>query len=122
MKAFISALEGTQLFTAPTTLAWLGLAPWVEEFCWLAIAGKISMVDRLRRRGVTSANFSDICVMCQKKEELVNHLLLHCAVVANIWRHFIARCGIAWCFPESTIQETQSWLGGCSSVCGRTLW
>lgn len=100
---------GTQLSTAPAALACLGLAPpRVEAFCSLAIVGKISTVDKLRRRGLTPANFSDICVMCQKEEETINHLILHCEVVANIWSHFIARCGVAWCCPESIVHTAQS--------------
>ena len=80
------------------------------------------LTNKLRRRGLTSANFLDICVMCQKEEETINHLFLHCEFVANIWSHFIARCGVAWCCPESIVQAAQYWLGGCFGVCRRTLW
>lgn len=123
VKAFLSALEGNQLSRTPFASVWLGLVPLrVEIFCWLAVAWKITTVGKLRRRGMIVANFSNICVMCRKEEERINHFFLHCEVVASIWSHFIARCGIAWCCPKSIAEADQSWLGDCFGVRGRTLW
>lgn len=49
----------------------------VEAFCWLAVAVKVSTVDNLRRRGMTSINLFDICLKCGKEKESVNHLFLY---------------------------------------------
>lgn len=77
-KSFNLAYEGTHPNRVPSSFVWLGLAPpQVEAFCWLVVVGKVSMVDNLRRRGLTSNDMSDICVMCGNEEELVNYLFLH---------------------------------------------
>ena len=47
-----------------------------------------------RRRGLTMANLSNICLLCQKEEEMVNYLFLRCEVADDTWSHLIARCGI----------------------------
>lgn len=89
--------------------------------CWLAVVGKVSMAYNLRRRCLTDARILDIYVLCRKKGEKVNHLFLHCEVVAGIWSYFLARCGIAWCCLESIVEETESYVGGTSVGCGHSL-
>lgn len=41
-------------------------------------------------------NILDVCVICSKKEELVDHLFLHCEVASSVCCHFICKCGLAW--------------------------
>eukprot|EP00268_Persea_americana_P062604 TRINITY_DN8040_c1_g2_i5.p1 TRINITY_DN8040_c1_g2~~TRINITY_DN8040_c1_g2_i5.p1 ORF type:complete len:221 (+),score=17.67 TRINITY_DN8040_c1_g2_i5:284-946(+) len=44
---------------------WCGLAPpRVDVFLWLAVVGKISTVDNLRKRRITSEAIADTCVLC----------------------------------------------------------
>ena len=120
-KAFYLASEGTLLHRAPFSLVWLGLAPpWVEAFCWLVVVDKVSTVDNLRRRGFTSNNLSNNCVMCGK-EESINHLFLHCEVAALAWSNFIQKCSLAWCCPKNIAGMAESWLGGYFIGCDRVL-
>lgn len=50
-------------------LVWLGLAPpRVETFCWLAISGKVSTADNLKR-GMSSENISDLRFCCGKERD-----------------------------------------------------
>lgn len=42
----------------------------------------ILTIDNLEKRGKILPNQ---CCMCNKAEELVNHLLLHCEVVYELW-------------------------------------
>ena len=94
-KAFYLALEGTHLHRATSSLVWLGFAPpRVEAFCWLTVVGKVSTVDNLRRRGLTSNNISNTCVMCGK-EGSIDHLFLQCEVVFRVWSSFIDKCGFS---------------------------
>ena len=75
----------------------MGLAPpRMEAFCWLAIAGKISTTDNLRRRGLLSESISDICCLCRRKRESIDHLFIHCEIALTIWGHFLKRmrCGM----------------------------
>ena len=84
-KAFYSALEGTLPHRDPSSLVWLGLAlPRVEAFCWLVVTGKISIVDKLRRRGLASNNISSTCVICGKEKESAIYLFPHCELVVSI--------------------------------------
>lgn len=49
--------------------------------------------------------------MCHKEEETVNHLFLHCEVAIAAWSHFIGRCGIVWCCPETIAALSLGWEG-----------
>ena len=83
-KAFYLSLERTHSHRATSSLVWLGLAPpRVDAFCWLAVVGKGSTVDNLRR-GLTSNNNSNTCVMCSKEEEFVDNLFLQCEVAFKV--------------------------------------
>lgn len=91
-------------FTAvqsPCATVWTGLVPpRVEAFCWLAVAGKISTTDVLRR-GLMSDIISDTFRLCWKEMESIDHLFIHCGVASSIWRYFLNECGVSWCFPGS---------------------
>lgn len=54
-----------------SVLVRLGLVPaQVEPFCWLAVAGKVSTANNLRR-GLASDNISDVCYAKRKGNQLV---------------------------------------------------
>lgn len=79
------------------SLARQGLAyPHVEAFCSFAYEEKSIHSLFFLCRGLHSGSISDICMMCGKEAELVNHLLNHCEVASFIWSHFIFRYGILW--------------------------
>lgn len=48
------------------------LAPQVDAFCWLVVAGKVSEVDN-GRRYMVSVEILDICFMCGKQGKPINH-------------------------------------------------
>lgn len=47
------------------------------------------------------SNILDVCVMCRKGGEKIDHLFIHCEVVYLIWCHFINKCGLSWCNPNA---------------------
>lgn len=50
IRSFYRKLEPFSGVWPPCASVWMGLAPpRVEAFCWLAVAGKISTTDMLRR-------------------------------------------------------------------------
>ena len=68
---------------------WCGMVPpRVEFFFWLTAVAKISTVNNLRRRGILSEAILDICVLCGKEEESINHLFMHCDSATYVWRFF----------------------------------
>lgn len=38
---------------------------------------KMSVANNLRRRGLTLEAISDLCMLCNKEEEMIDHLLFH---------------------------------------------
>ncbi|RVW90897.1 Urease [Vitis vinifera] len=59
---------------------WVNKVPTkVAFFAWEAAWGKILTLDRLQKRGW---QFPNRCFLCGCEEERVNHILLHCTVVA----------------------------------------
>ncbi|OVA00837.1 Reverse transcriptase zinc-binding domain [Macleaya cordata] len=55
----------------------------VSFFLWLVYKLRILTYDSLMKKGRYGPN---VCYMCLKKEESVNHTLLHCDFAQNIWR------------------------------------
>eukprot|EP00268_Persea_americana_P007641 TRINITY_DN12894_c0_g1_i5.p1 TRINITY_DN12894_c0_g1~~TRINITY_DN12894_c0_g1_i5.p1 ORF type:complete len:144 (-),score=13.18 TRINITY_DN12894_c0_g1_i5:118-549(-) len=91
---------------------WMGLGPpRVEAFCWLAVAGKISTADILRRRGFTSG--SDTCCFCRRERESIDYLFIQCDVASFIWGYFLKVSGVSCRFClRSGIGPLWSVLGG----------
>lgn len=59
----------------PNFCQWHDLAPpRMEAFCWLAVLGKVSIVDNLRIRRLRTEDFSDLCSLCGK--ETIDHLFV----------------------------------------------
>uniref|UniRef100_A0A5B7B642 Reverse transcriptase zinc-binding domain-containing protein n=1 Tax=Davidia involucrata TaxID=16924 RepID=A0A5B7B642_DAVIN len=65
-------------------------------------------MDNLQRRGFILASR---CWMCKKKEESVNHLLIHCEVPQNAWNLLLALFGCSWVFPASVKELLCCWQG-----------
>lgn len=62
VKSFCKAVEGRPRSRASCALAWVGMVPpLVEAFYWLAVAGRVSMADMLRRRGIMAEGILDMC-------------------------------------------------------------
>lgn len=71
IQAFSRELEVIPV--ASSSLVWGGLAPpRVEAFCWLAISGKLSTADNLRRRGILLDAIFYICFLCGTEALFVN--------------------------------------------------
>lgn len=56
--------------------------PKAGTFAWLAFRGRILTGERRKRLGFHGPSR---CVMCEKAEETVDHLLLHCVIEASCW-------------------------------------
>lgn len=60
MKSFYMTLAGPSVSQVRKTLMWCGKTlSCVEVFGWLAVAGKVSMVNNLRRKG--TYGFGEYC-------------------------------------------------------------
>ncbi|CAI0452355.1 unnamed protein product [Linum tenue] len=68
----------------PSKQIWKKLIPSkVCFFMWLVYHNKLITVDSLKKRGWSMANR---CCLCCKNEETINHLLVECEFVKEVWR------------------------------------
>lgn len=87
---------------------WKARAPLkCKVFMWLAIRRRCWTADRLRRRGLQNQG---ACVFCRLHEETIDHLLVGCAVTAQVWAHFtvqiVSRCQV----PSGQQSLQDHWL------------
>lgn len=83
-QVFCATLGESAHDRVSSALALAGLVPpWVEAFCLLAIAGRVSTIDFLRRG--LNPGISIVCVMCGVTEESTSHLFIHCDIASSIW-------------------------------------
>lgn len=105
------------------SLVWAGLAPpRVKAFYWLAVSGKISTVDNLRRRGIFSDAIANICHLRGKEVKSVNHLFLHCKFSSSLWCLFLKQSGVWLCFPKTLEGMEESWRHSPFFGYGLVLW
>ena len=121
-RSFYRDIDPFSVVRSPSASAWMGLAPpRVEAFCWLAMAGKISMTDSLRR-GLVSEAISDLGCFCGREMESIDHLFIRCDVATSIWSYFLKECGVSWCFPGSLTETFEAWRGIPMFGNSRILW
>ena len=86
----------------------------VSFFIWKAARGKILTRDYLRR----GFPIVDWCCFCQRSGENVDHLLLHCEEVSQLWSFALRSFGVARVLPKQVIDLLagwKNWLGKYSS-------
>ena len=65
-------------------------------------------LDNLKRRGMVFANR---CFLCEKDEETIDHLLIHCKSAKMLSDWLLSIVGISWVFPLSVIHTLLAWQG-----------
>ena len=75
-------------------------------FAWEATWGRILTLDQLQRRGFALPNR---CFLCQEYEEMVDHLLLHCAKARVLWDLLFNLFGVSWVIPSSVWDILVGW-------------
>lgn len=71
----------------------------------IAALEKIVMIDNLDKRGMFIVN---CCCMCKRNSEYVDHLLLHCPIVMELWELALIAFGIKWVMPKTVKGVLQS--------------
>jgi hypothetical protein len=75
-------------------------------FVWSVALGKILTLDNLRKLHVI---VMDICCVCKRNGEFVDHLLLHCKVSSGMWSALCSRFGMSWVMPRRVIGLFACW-------------
>lgn len=106
MESFYSALTSSTRNSFPWKAIWKSKAPnRVTFFAWEASREAILTEDNLRARKRIYVNW---CYM-YKKDESVNHLLLHCPVAWELWNSLFLLINVSWVMPRSIIELFRGW-------------
>ena len=53
----------------------------------------------------------DLCYMCKRRGELVDHLLLHCPIAYELWSLVFFLFGLHWVMPLKVVELFEFWQG-----------
>ena len=107
ISSYYLMLRDPTAFAFPWKSIWRVKAPRrVSFFVWTAAWGRILTCDNLMKRGYVMAGW---CCMCKRSGESVDHLLLHCDVVREVWNFFLQSFGVSWVFPETVSDLLFGW-------------
>ena len=94
VKANYRQLEGGTYGTLLVGLIWNScIPPKGSVFMWEVWWGKVLTMDQLKKRRFQLASR---CPLCQKVEESINHLLIHCSSIWGLWTSLISLIGVDW--------------------------
>ena len=92
VKSLYKVLELNSSVCFPVKIIW---NPWVQQkisfFAWEASWGKDLTLDQIQKKGWALANK---CFLCQDYEESIDHLLLHCEKMREVWNLFFTLLGV----------------------------
>ena len=108
VKLLFKAMDRSENVVFPYKFIWNSWVPTkVGFFAWEASCGKILTLDNLKK----GRDLANRCFLCEKEEETVDHLLLHCSRTRVIWELLLAIVGVKWVFPMSVRETILSWGG-----------
>ena len=104
VKSFFLALsqhsESPPVF--PTKFVWNSQVPFkVKSFVWLVAHKKLNTNDLLQLRRPHKALSPNICKLCMKHGETVDHLFLHCSLTKGLWHRLFQLAKMDWVSPRS---------------------
>ena len=104
----------------PKKLIWNICIPTkVSFFAWEAWWGKVLTVEQLKKRG---RQLASRCPLFGKDEESLDHLLLHCTKVYNLWAFIFTIFGFSWVLPGSVKDALVGWKGPPSRKSLKRVW
>ena len=108
----------------PIKFVWNSQVPFkVKSFVQLVAHKKVNTNDLLRSRRPYKPLCPDICKLCMKHEELVDHFFLHCSLTLGLWHRLFQLAKTNWVPPRS-ISDMLSIIYNCFGLSkrGRVLW
>lgn len=88
------------------------IPPKVQIFGWLAWKKKVKTKEFLHKVGVLNGNNSTVCVFCNIASESVDHVLIYCPFVWQIWANIMNLWDVQGAIPSSVDQLLVWWAGG----------
>ena len=93
----------------PSSYIWnVWVQPKISLFAWEAMWSKALTLDLIQKREWALATR---CFMCLEKEEIIDHLLLHCTKTRVLWDLLFNLFGVSWVLPSSIRETLLSWHG-----------
>ena len=121
VKSLYKSLVSGHPVSFPSSAIWkVWVQPRVSFFRWEATWRKALTLDQLQKRRWTLANR---CYLCQRHEESIDHILLHCEKARTLWVLLFSMFGVQWVMPATTIKEMFSgWNGTFVGKKGKGVW
>ena len=86
----------------PSKFVWNSQDPFkVKSFVWLAAHKKVDTNDLLQSRRPYKELSPDICKLCMKHGESIDHLFLHCSLTMGLWHKLFQLAKTDWVPPRS---------------------
>ena len=93
----------------PSSYIWnVWVQPKISLFAWEAMWSKALTLDLIQKREWALATR---CFMCLEKEEIIDHLFLHCTKTRVLWDLPFNLFGVSWVLPSSIRETLLSWHG-----------
>ncbi|XP_016206693.1 uncharacterized protein LOC107647083 [Arachis ipaensis] len=94
-----------------TSSVWRGVVPpRIELFGWFVLIGRVNTKERLSRLGVIRPS-DNLCVLCKKEIELVEHLFLLGELTWKVWDSWLRSFGEVWPIPRTIRELFERWTG-----------
>ena len=107
VKGYCSLMEGGPSRKASTNIIWNPYVPTkVSFFAWEARWGKVLTTQQLKKRGYQLARR---CPFCREEEEGLDHILIHCPLIWDLWVNLILVLGVSWSCPFAVKDLIHSW-------------
>ena len=120
IKSMYNVLQQRSVISFPWKCIWKNcVQPKVSFFAWEASWGKILTFDQLKRRGFSLTNR---CPPCQRSEETMDHLLLHCTMTRVLWDLLFSLFGVSWVLLASVRDSLLGWKGSFLAKDRRKVW
>ena len=120
VSSFFSAMIAASTTHSHRDFLWKSKVPTrVLAFAWLVLRGSIFSLDNLRCRKLIVVN---ACPLCLSVEESVDHLLLRCPMVNEIWNSLIQSFDLSWVLCSSIHNLFGGWKFVFGSHKRRLLW
>jgi len=112
-------LHGEGVVDFPRKSIWKVKGHLKVAFFWSAALGKILTIKNLRRQGLILVNW---CCMCKQDREYVDHLLLYCSMVRELWALALSLFGVHWAMPKRVTDLLACWKGWLARHHNGDLW
>ena len=89
---------------------WIEFQPKLRSLLGRLCGGRCLLLTDYRKEGDNSL-IVVFCVGVKKKEETVNHILIHCIVVRVLWDIVLGLLGVQWVFPKTVKDVLTCWRG-----------